>query len=145
MFALYLIGIFMAILTGFLLRTTLLKGEPSPLVMELPQYHLPRFKTVLLHAWQRLKGFVFRAGSLIVPICVLIGALNALNVDGSMNTGEGDTQSLLSMIGQSVTPLFAPMGIQTDNCHGGIGDWGCWQSSDGVVNTCIHIRHLPLQ
>ena len=120
-FALYLIGIFMAILTGFLLRTTLLKGEPSPFVMELPQYHLPRFKTILLHAWQRLKGFVYRAGSLIVPICVLIGALNALNVDGSINTGEGDSQSILSMIGQWATPLFAPMGIHADNWPAMVG------------------------
>lgn len=120
-FALYLIGIFMAILTGFLLRSTLLKGEPSPLVMELPQYHMPRMKTLLLHAWQRLKGFVYRAGCLIVPICVLLGALNALNLDGTLNTGEGDAHSLLSMVGQFVTPLFAPMGIHADNWPATVG------------------------
>lgn len=120
-FALYLIGIFMAMLTGFLLRSTVLKGEPSPLVMELPMYHLPRINTVLLHAWQRLKGFVFRAGSLIVPISVLIGALNALNIDGSLNTGDGSTQSILSMIGQWVTPLFSPMGIHADNWPAMVG------------------------
>jgi len=120
-FALYLIGIFMAILTGFLLRSTLLKGDASPLVMELPLYHRPRFKTLFLHAWQRLKGFVYRAGSLIVPICVLIGALNALNLDGSMNTGEGDTQSLLSLVGKWATPIFAPMGIHADNWPATVG------------------------
>jgi len=120
-FALYLIGIFMAVLTGFLLRSTLLKGEPAPLVMELPQYHFPRINTVALHAWQRLKGFVFRAGSLIVPICILIGALNALNIDGSINTGEGDSKSVLSAIGQSVTPLFAPMGMHDDNWPAMVG------------------------
>jgi len=120
-FALYLIGIFMAILTGFLLRTTLLQGEPSPLVMELPSYHMPRVKTVCLHAWQRLKGFVFRAGGLIIPICVLLGALNTLNVDGTLNTGEGDAHSLLSIVGQFVTPIFAPMGIHADNWPATVG------------------------
>ncbi len=120
-FALYIIGIAMAVLTGFLLRTTVLKGEPSPLVMELPHYHVPHIKTLLLHAWQRLRGFVFRAGKLIVPICVLIGALNALNMDGTMNTGEGGTHSLLSMVGQWATPLFAPMGIHANNWPATVG------------------------
>lgn len=120
-FALYLIGIGMAVLTGYLLRLTVLKGEVSPLVMELPPYHMPRMKTLLLHAWQRLKGFVFRAGKLIVPICVLIGALNSLNLDGTINTGEGDAHSLLSLVGQWVTPIFAPMGIHVDNWPATVG------------------------
>jgi ferrous iron transport protein B len=120
-FALYIIGIVMAVATGLILRKTILKGDPSPLVMELPPYHLPRVKTLLLHAWQRLKGFVFRAGKLIVPICVLIGALNSLNLDGSMNTGEGDAHSLLSMVGQWVTPIFSPMGIHVENWPATVG------------------------
>lgn len=120
-FLLYLIGIAMAVLTGFILRRTLLKGDLSPLVMELPDYHLPNLKTLLLHAWQRLKGFVVRAGRLIVPICVLIGALNSFNLNGTMNTGEGDAQSLLSFIGQWVTPIFAPMGIHADNWPATVG------------------------
>lgn len=120
-FALYLIGILMAVLTGFILRKTLLKGDPAPLVMELPLYHLPGIKTLLLHAWQRLGNFVKRAGRLIIPICVLIGALNALNIDGTMNTGEGDTQSLLSMVGRFATPIFAPMGLHADNWPATVG------------------------
>lgn len=120
-FALYLIGIAIAILTGFLLRQTALKGEPAPLVMELPLYHVPQLKTVMLHAWQRLRGFVFRAGKLIVPICVLLGTLNALNIDGSINTGDADTHSILSLIGQWVTPIFAPMGIHADNWPATVG------------------------
>jgi len=120
-FALYLIGIFMAMMTGLLLRKTLLKGDATPLVMEMPAYHMPHVKTVLLHAWQRLKGFVFRAGKLIVPICVLIGALNSLNVDGTMNTGEGDVRSVLSSIGHAATFIFAPMGIQPDNWPATVG------------------------
>lgn len=120
-FALYLIGILMAALTGFILRQTVLKGDPAPLVMELPAYHVPHFRTLSLHAWQRLKGFVFRAGKLIVPICILIGALNALNVDGSMNAGDGSTHSLLSLLGQYVTPIFAPLGIHADNWPATVG------------------------
>jgi len=120
-FALYLLGIGMAVLTGLLLRKTVLKGEPAPLLMELPPYHLPTFKTVGLHAWQRLKGFVFRAGKLIVPICIVLGALNVLNLDGTLNTGEGDVHSVLSTLGQTLTPLFAPMGIHQDNWPATVG------------------------
>lgn len=120
-FALYLIGIIMAMLTGLVLRKTILKGEPAPLVMELPPYHLPHIKTVMRHTWQRLKGFVFRAGKLIIPICVLIGLLNTLNVDGTLNSGEGDVHSLLSQVGSAVTPIFAPMGIHQDNWPATVG------------------------
>lgn len=120
-FALYLIGLSMAMLTGFILRHTLLKGEPSPLIMELPVYHWPHIKTLSLHAWQRLKSFVFRAGKLIVPICVLIGALNTFTLDGSIKTGEGDAHSLLSFIGQFATPIFTPMGIHVDNWPATVG------------------------
>jgi ferrous iron transport protein B len=120
-FALYITGILMAMLTGLLLRKTVLRGEPAPLVMELPAYHLPNFKTVLLHAWQRLKGFVFRAGKLIIPISILIGALNSINLDGTMNSGDCDTHSLLSMLGRLFTPIFAPMGIQQDNWPATVG------------------------
>lgn len=120
-FSLYLIGILMAVLTGFLLRKTILTGEPAPLVMELPLYHLPNLQTLLLHAWQRLRGFVVRAGKLIIPICVLLGALNAINLDGSLNQGDGDTRSLLSATGRVVTPIFAPMGIEQNNWPATVG------------------------
>lgn len=113
-FALYMIGIFMAVLTGFLLRKTLLKGDPSPLVMELPAYHIPHLRTIFLHAWQRLKGFVYRAGKLIVPICILIGALNSMYV-GSHSI------SLLSLVGQWMTPLFSPMGLHSNNWPATVG------------------------
>jgi ferrous iron transport protein B len=119
-FMLYLLGIIMAMLTGLLLRKTVLKGEPASLVMELPPYHLPNIKTLCIHAWQRLKLFVLRAGKLIIPICVLIGVLNVLNMDGTINSG-GDSQSLLSTLGQWLTPIFAPMGIHQDNWPATVG------------------------
>jgi len=117
-FALYLIGIGMAVLTGFILRHTVLKGDPAPLVMELPAYHVPQIKSLVFHAWHRLKDFVFRAGSLIIPICMLIGALNVLSIDGSL---DGGSASLLSHIGQWATPIFAPMGIHADNWPATVG------------------------
>lgn len=120
-FALYLIGIVMAILTGFILQTSMLKGEPSPLVMELPTYHFPSMKTLCIHAWQRLRGFVDRAGRYIIPICVLIGALNSLNIDGSMNAGDGDTHSILSWIGHYATFIFQPMGLRPENWPATVG------------------------
>lgn len=120
-FSLYLIGILIAVLTGFILRKTILKGEPAPLLMELPPYHVPNLKTIFLHAWQRLKSFVFRAGKLIVPICILIGALNAFNIDGTVNAGEGDANSLLSHVGRFATPIFAPMGMHEDNWPATVG------------------------
>lgn len=120
-FALYLIGIAIAVLTGFLLRETVLRGDPSPLIMELPAYHLPQLKTLFLQAWHKLKSFVFRAGRLIVPICMIIGILNTLNMDGTINDGEGDVNSLLSQLGHMLTPLFAPMGISADNWPATVG------------------------
>lgn len=120
-FALYLIGIAMAMLTGLLLRKTLLQGDPAPLVMELPPYHLPRMPSLFLHAWQRLKGFVWRAGKLIVPICILLGVLNSINLNGTLNTGTGDVHSILSRLGQFITPVFAPMGIHADNWPATVG------------------------
>lgn len=120
-FMLYLIGIGMAVFTGFLLQKTILRGDAAPLTMELPAYHLPQMKTLMLHAWQRLRGFVVRAGKLIVPICILLGALNALNVNGTLNSGEGDVKSLLSCFGQFLTPVFAPMGIEADNWPATVG------------------------
>ncbi len=120
-FALYLIGIVMAMLTGLLLRKTVLQGDPAPMVMELPTYHVPQLKTLFLHAWQRLKGFLFKAGKLIIPICILIGALNGLNSDGSMNMDDGSSTSLLSVVGRFFTPIFAPMGIHQDNWPATVG------------------------
>lgn len=117
-FALYLTGIVVAILTGWILRKTVLQGEPTPFVMELPNYHWPRAKTLLLNAWQRLNGFVLRAGKLILPLCILLGVLNTLTLSGSLS-GEGS--SILASVGHWVTPVFAPMGIQADNWPAAVG------------------------
>ena len=119
-FALYLIGILMAVLTGWLLRKTLLQGKATPFIMEIPPYHWPSLRVLGVQTWARLKGFIFKAGKLIVPICMLIGTLNAVTLHG-MSTAEADSHSLLSIVGQSLTPIFTPMGIERDNWPATVG------------------------
>lgn len=120
-FSLYLIGILMAVLTGFLLRKTLFKGDASPLILELPVYHKPALSRLFRETGLRLKYFVWRAGKLILPVCVLLGALNALTLSGDVSAGEANSQSLLSWFGQLLTPLFAPMGLHQDNWPATVG------------------------
>jgi len=119
-FLLYLFGIIIAMLTGLLLKTTLLKGEAAPFILEMPHYHVPTWRNLWLLTWQRLKGFVVRAGKVIVPVCVLVGSLNSIKWDGHFNS-DGHPQSILAVTSQLVTPVFAPMGIQPDNWPATVG------------------------
>ncbi|MGE3919720.1 MAG: Fe(2+) transporter permease subunit FeoB [Gammaproteobacteria bacterium] len=113
-FALYIIGVTFAMLTGLFLRRTLLSGESSHFIMELPPYHAPTFRTVIWHTWRRLRGFVFRAGKFIIPICMIIGTLNALYLKHS-------DYSILATFGKYLTPVFAPMGLHEDNWPATVG------------------------
>ena len=116
-FSLYLIGILMAVLTGLILRKTLLSGETSPLILELPAYHRPSLRRLMKETGLRLRYFIVRAGKFIIPVCVLLGGLNALMlpVDGH------EMQSALSLFGQMLTPVFSPMGIHQDNWPATVG------------------------
>lgn len=120
-FALYSIGILTAIFTGLLLRSTTLKAETTPMILELPTYHWPHWRSIFRSTWQRLKLFLFKAGRFIIPICVLIGCLNTISIHGRLISGEANQHSLLSSIGKTITPLFAPMGIQNDNWPATVG------------------------
>lgn len=119
-FLLYIIGIAVAILTGLVVKKTMLKGKPAPFVMELPAYHLPNAKALWMSTWQRLKRFIFRAGKVIIPVCVLVGTLNTVLPNGDVVPG-GSRQSVLSEFGQMITPVLAPMGIQQDNWPATVG------------------------
>jgi ferrous iron transport protein B len=134
-FSLYLVGILMAVFTGFLLRKTHLKGQASPLILELPAYHKPSLKRLCKETSMRLRFFVFRAGKLIIPICVLLGGLNAITLGGGINSGEASTQSLLSLIGQWLTPLFSPMGISQENWPATVGLLTGMLAKEVVVGT----------
>ena len=113
-FALYGLGIAAALFTGWLLRHSLLPGPAAPLIMEMPAYHRPHWRSLWRHTWQRLKHFVFRAGKVIVPVCMILGLLNHITVSGHL-TEQPSQRSLLARTGQIITPVFTPMGIQSDN------------------------------
>ncbi len=133
-FGLYLIGIMVAIATGLLMRHTLFQGKATTFIMELPPYHLPRLNNVLLHTWDRLKKFVFNAGKVIVPMVLVLNFLNALGTDGRF--GQADSEnSVLSSIGKSLTPMFAPMGIKEENWPATVGIFTGILAKEAVVGT----------
>jgi ferrous iron transport protein B len=119
-FGIYMIGIILAILSGLLFRRTLFKGETSTFVMELPSYHIPTFNGIMMHAWQRLKGFILRAGKIIIFVVVLLTIINSVGIDGSFGN-EDSSNSILSYLGRKVTPAFNPMGISNENWPATVG------------------------
>ena len=133
-FGLYVLGIGFAVLTGLVLKHTLLKGEITPFVMELPPYHLPTAIGVLLRTWERLKTFMFRAGKVILPVVVLLSFLNTLGTDGTFGN-EDSEKSVLSAIGQSITPVFAPMGVSRENWPAAVGIFTGIFAKEAVVGT----------
>ncbi len=133
-FILYLIGIIVAILTGLIMKHTLLKGNVTHFVMELPAYHIPTFRNISLHTWERLKSFVLRAGKIIIPMVILISFLNAWGTDGSFNK-ENSNESILSEVGKMMTPAFAPMGIKEDNWVAVVGIFTGVLAKEVVVGT----------
>ncbi|MCB2100065.1 MAG: ferrous iron transport protein B, partial [Rhodobacterales bacterium] len=133
-FALYLIGIGVAILTGLTLKTTLLRGEAAPFVMELPPYHAPTLKGVVIRTWDRLKAFMFRAGKVIVAIVVVLNLLNSMGTDGSFGNEDSD-QSILAAIGKSLTPVVEPMGITEANWPATVGIFTGIFAKEAVVGT----------
>jgi ferrous iron transport protein B len=133
-FGLYLLGIGFAVLTGLVLKNTLLKGEITPFVMELPPYHLPAVKGVLLRAWERLKTFMFRAGRIILPVVVVLSFLNSMGTDGTYGNEDTD-KSVLSAVGKGITPAFAPMGISGENWPAAVGIFTGIFAKEAVVGT----------
>lgn len=133
-FGLYLFGILVAVSTGLIMRHTLLQGEPSPFLMELPTYHLPTLRGIYIKTWDRLKTFIFNAGKLIVPMVLILNILNSLGTDGSFGK-ENSEQSVLSQIGRQLTPLFQPMGIHEDNWPATVGIFTGVLAKEAVVGT----------
>ena len=133
-FLLYLIGILFAIMTAFLLKSTLLKGEAEPFLMELPTYHVPTLRGILLHTWEKLRGFLFSAGKIIVMMVLVINVLNSVGTDGSFGN-EDSEKSVLSAIGRTITPAFAPIGIQEDNWPAVVGIFTGILAKEVVVGT----------
>ena len=131
----YFIGIVAVLVAAIILKKTKpFSGKPAPFVMELPQYHIPQAKTVLLHVWERLKGFIIKAGTILFLACVVMWLLSTFGfADGSFGIVEDSADSLMAIIGGAIAPLFAPLG------------WGEWQpvaaaisgfsAKEGIVST----------
>ncbi len=120
-FSLYVLGIVMAILTGLMLKHTIMRGEASPFIMELPVYHVPHLKSLVLQTWQRLKGFVLRAGKVIVVVSIFLSALNSFSLSGK--TVDNINDSALASISRVFTPILEPIGVHGDH----------WQATVGLV------------
>ncbi len=133
-FVLYLLGIAVAVMTGLILKGTVLKGELTPFVMELPPYHRPQLGAVVRGAWTRLKSFLFGAGKLIVPVVAALTLLGSLGTNGTFGHDNAD-DSVLSAIGRAITPAFHPMGIEDDNWQATVGIFTGVFAKEAVVGT----------
>lgn len=112
MVGLYIFGIICAIIYALILKSTKFKGEPVPFVMELPNYRLPSAKSVVHLIWEKAKGFIEKAFTIIFVASIIIWFFQTF--DARFNVAESPEQSLLAMIGSLVAPIFAPLGF---------GDW----------------------
>jgi ferrous iron transport protein B len=122
----YFIGIAAVIVTGIILKKTkMFAGPPAPFVMELPQYHLPAAKSVLIHMWERSRAFIIKAGTIIFVACGVIWFLGSFGyVDGTFGMVDADA-SILAVIGNAIAPVFAPLGF------------GDWQSSVATISGLV--------
>ena len=144
-FLLYLIGIAVAILTGMVMRRTLLSGESAGFMMELPPYHLPTLKGVSLRTWDRVKLFIRDAGKVIVVMVLALNLLNSIGTDGSFGNQESD-KSVLASVGQAFTPLFAPLGIQENNWPATVGIFTGVLAKEVLVGTLDSLyTHLAIE
>jgi ferrous iron transport protein B len=132
--SLYLVGIILAILTGVLLHRTILKGRPSTFIMELPPYHIPTVRGILFHAWERLKVFILRAGKVILLVVMVLSFLNSIGPDGSFGNEDSDN-SVLSLIGRSIVPVFKPMGLKESNWPAAVGIFTGIFAKEAVIGT----------
>lgn len=133
-FGIYLIGIVVAIFTGFMMKRIVLPGEVGPFVMEIPPYHIPTVKGVLLRTWDRLKSFIQRAGKVIVVVVAVLSLLNSWGTDGSFGN-EDSSNSVLSEIGQTIAPVLSPMGVTQENWPAAVGIFTGILAKEAVVGS----------
>ncbi|BCG63543.1 MAG: ferrous iron transport protein B [Methyloprofundus sp.] len=126
-FSLYMIGIAFAFLTAVLLKHTFLKEEFSLMVTEIPSYHVPKLKNVWISSWVRVKAFIFRVGKIIITMVLVLHILSSWGTDGTFKQNNIQ-HSVLGVIGQAVTPLLKPMGIDQQN----------WPATVAVFTGVLH-------
>jgi len=128
-YSIYMIGIVVAVIGALILSNTLFKGETSNFIMELPQYRIPTLRSVLIHAWEKVKGFVIKAGTIILGSTILIWFLSSFNFSGMCEMDE----SILASIGRGIQWIFTPLGF---------GEWRAsvavvtgWIAKENIVST----------
>lgn len=111
-YSMYLLGIVVAIASVLLMRNTTMKGDIPPFIMELPAYHAPRFSSLMIRLWDKLKHFVKKAFTIILASVIVIWFLSNFTWNWTMIDGEEHmNQSILASLGQFVQPLFTPLGF----------------------------------
>ena len=112
-FIMYVIGVATVLVSAIILKKTKpFHGDAAPFVMELPAYHLPQAKTVLLHTWERLKGFIRKAGTILLLACIVMWFLGGYGfTDGSFGAVEDSADSILASIGSVIAVIFTPLGF----------------------------------
>ena len=132
-FALYMIGAVLAILSGLVLHKTLFKGEVTAFVMELPPYHLPALRGCLEHVWYNLVSFLVRAGKVILVIAVLLSLANG--VFESVSAGHRQADARRSAAGRALTVVLRPMGVGADNWPAAAGLMTGLMAKEAIVGT----------
>ena len=109
----YFIGVVAVLVSAIILKKTKpFSGKPAPFVMELPQDHIPSAKTVLLHVWERLKGFIIKAGTILFLATVIMWVLSSIGSTGSgIGFVEDSNDSIMAILGGILAPIFAPLGF----------------------------------
>jgi ferrous iron transporter FeoB len=122
--SMYFLGIAMIIISGIILKKMrFFAGDPAPFVMELPQYHLPSFRGVVIHMWERVKLFIIKAGTVIFVACGVIWFLS--NFSWGLQLVENADDSILASIGSVIAPIFAPLGF------------GTWQGAVATISALV--------
>lgn len=122
-FSMYILGIVVAILTGLALKHTLFRGHSAPFVMELPQYRLPLLKSISLHVWEKCRGFIIKAGTVIFSMSVIIWICQNFNF--GLHMVSDPSKSILGVVGSVIAPIFAPLGF------------GTWEASVSLITGLI--------
>ncbi|MDR0588333.1 MAG: ferrous iron transport protein B [Burkholderiales bacterium] len=133
-FTLYIGGILIAVLTGLVLKHTLLKGAITPFIMELPPYRVPTLRNMLMLTWERLRSFMIRSGKVIVGMVIVLSFFNSLGSDGTFGNEDTD-KSVLATVGKAITPVFSPMGITEDNWPATVGIFTGILAKESVIGT----------
>jgi ferrous iron transport protein B len=141
-FLLYLIGIAIAVVTGLVLRKTLLPGNSDSMLMEMPDYELPRPTYVLIKTWHKLRSFVLGAGKTIVIMVAVLNMFNSLGTDGSFGNQNTD-KSLLSQVAAYLTPVLSPLGVREDNWQATVGIATGIFAKEAVVGTLNSLYQSP--